>query len=96
MPSRVPKRCSEELKNTVEIEQNNEVNSSNDSTSEYMNVVEVASTHPYMNVNEAEEFQNKMMELCDKVLNDGQATESQRRQFISFVKQIVFDTLHNS
>ena len=96
MPSKMPVKCSEELNNTDEIEQINEVIRANESASEHMNVLEVASTHPYMDVNEAEEFQNKLMDLCDKVLNDEQANESQRRQFISLVKQIVYDTLHNS
>ena len=61
---------------------------------DYMSVVEVASAHVYMNVTEVEKFQSEMMELCEKVLNDGQATNSQRRRFKSFVKDIVFDTLN--
>ena len=90
----MPVKCSEELNNTDE--QINDVLSANDSASEQLNVLEVASANPFMNMNEAADFQNKLMDLCDKVLSDEQATESQRRQFINLVKQIVYDTLHNS
>ena len=94
MPSKVPVKCSEELNNTDE--QINDVLRANDSASEQLNVLEVASANPFMDMNEAADFQNKLMDLCDKVLSDEQATETQRNQFINLVKQIVFDTLHNS
>ena len=94
MPSKVPVKCSEELNNTDE--QINDVLRANDSASEQLNVLEVASATPFMDMNEATDFQNKLMDLCDKVLSDEQATESQRNQFINLVKMIVFDTLHNS
>ena len=92
--SKVSGKCSEEL--TTTDGQINEVLRDNDSTSRPLNVLEVASATPFMDMNEATDFQDKLIDLCDKVLNDEQATESQRNQFINMVKMIVFDTLHNS
>ena len=84
MPSRSPIICSKELKNTgvLDCEINHEVNNSVKSSNESMSVVEV------------EKFKCEMMDLCQRVLDDGEATFSQEKMFKTLVKNIVFDTLN--
>ena len=94
MPSRVSGKCSEEL--TINDGQINEDLRDNNSTSRPLNVLEIASTTPFMDMTETQAFQDKLIDLCDKVLITEQATESQRVQFIDMIKMIVFDTLYNT
>ena len=94
MPSRVSGKCSEEL--TTNDGHVNEDLRDNNSTSRPLNVLEIASTTPFMDMTETQAFQDKLIDLCDKVLITQQATESQRVQFIDMIKMIVFDTLYNT